>query len=204
MPSWMSFKLLSATLIAIFLTIMPVISLPSGSATFDSSQSGGSMFSAQGPSVPTVNPILVPVIQGESNSVEVSINNSHSDLSWIVQGIALSTGLPHWISITAKNFIPFASQLPSGSVISPFSLTVQTGKSAPVGNYTLTGFINLRTSLLPPYTSVTIAFNITVLITPASSNILEVELILLDSGLILADCVVIIVMIDLLLRRISL
>ena len=149
--------------------------------------------SAEGP---MVIPMSIFAPQGSTTTFGVVINNSQSSASWILVRVIFSSLPSAPLTISTHHFLPFVTEISNNTVSAPFDITIGAPKNVPTGNYTLSGLVQLRTSLLPPYQTATLSFNYTVIVVPPAPESPSIQLAILDSIIISFDCITAVVLIE--------
>jgi hypothetical protein len=173
---------------------------------FPSNQSSPKILtlSVQNATQPYASSIAISVPMGGSQTVGIIVNNSLSGISWVIERLTLSYPSNFSsLSIQPSNLIPYASTVPNYTVSSPFSITARALKTAALSVYTVEGQLEMRSSLLPPFVSISLPFNITIIVVPSPPPSPTVQEFFIDSIIILVDTAVMVVLVDVFLRRIT-
>lgn len=162
---------------------------------------GTVVLSLQTPQQPVASSLVIPVPQGSSRTIGVVVNNSLSSVSWLVERLTFSFVSSSPVSLQSSGLLVFITTIPNNTVSSPFSVTANAPKTAPLAAYTALGLLQLRTSLLPPFETASITFNITIVVVPPPPPSMSFQVFLIDSAILLIDAVVAVVLLDIFIRR---
>ena len=186
--------------IATLATFLLLAQLPIFTLSSQSRSLGDSLPTISSPGISSLE-TDVPI--GSSVQTGVVVNNSLSAVSWIVVGATFSFFSIGDITLTTKNLLPYVSSIPAMSVAIPFSIMVTVPKITALGNYSAECLLTIRTSLLPPYNTEMLPFNITIVVIPPIPPPATTQILFFDSVIVLLDCAAIFVIAQYFVRRIS-
>jgi hypothetical protein len=167
----------------------------------NASNSGNFTLSLLSPQQPTANSLVISAPQGSSRTVGVVVNNSLSSVSWIVERLTFSNVSSSSISLQSSGLLLYITTIPNNSVSTPLSITAKVTKNSTLGTYAALGLLQLRTSLLPPFETVSLTFNVTIVVIPPPPPSMSLRVLVIDSAILMVDAVIAIVLLDIFIRR---
>ncbi len=112
---------------------------------------------------PKVQNITVNVNQGESSTILVPLDNLGSPLNWT--GLRLSNlSPPNGIKISTDPLLFVDGFVQANSDNYSLQIGISIGKNVSTGSYTIPFTLTARSSILPPYTTTSITFNMIIIV----------------------------------------
>lgn len=144
------------------------------SARFDSSE-------------PMAGSATVNISAGQTLTVPVVVNNSFSNITWIVDHVSYTIEpTPSPISLSS-NVLPFVTSVPNRTVSSIFNLIIRGPRVYKPALYFASVLISMRTTLLPPFLRSSTSFNVTINVVNTPESTLSIEAFLLWTAYVLVS-----------------